>query len=121
MKKSLKKKSKKLQGTETKKIPSDIVFKLYDTYGFPPEETKDLASEYGYEIDPKRIPRAIQKAPREIKAGCRAQVQRWPCRPKRKDHSIPHSNTLVAPGAKECLGRPCKAVRLKHHRREAKV
>ncbi len=33
------------------KIDAHIVFKLYDTYGFPPEVTKDLSIEHGLEID----------------------------------------------------------------------
>ncbi len=32
-------------------IDGQTVFKLYDTYGFPPEVTKDLALEQGYKID----------------------------------------------------------------------
>lgn len=31
------------------------MFKLYDTYGFPPEVTKELAKESGYEIDMKEF------------------------------------------------------------------
>ncbi len=42
---------KKLEETGSKKIAGEIVFKLYDTYGFPPEVTKELAKENGYEID----------------------------------------------------------------------
>ena len=33
------------------KIPGEIVFRLYDTYGFPPELTVELASENGFEAD----------------------------------------------------------------------
>ncbi len=33
------------------KLDGQTVFKLYDTYGFPPEVTKDLAIEQGYKID----------------------------------------------------------------------
>ena len=32
-------------------IDGDIVFKLYDTYGFPPEVTKELAKENGMNVD----------------------------------------------------------------------
>ena len=32
-------------------IDAQTIFKLYETYGFPPEVTKDLASEQGFEID----------------------------------------------------------------------
>ncbi|MCI8587393.1 MAG: alanine--tRNA ligase, partial [Clostridia bacterium] len=32
-------------------IEGKVVFKLYDTYGFPPEVTEDLAKENGLEID----------------------------------------------------------------------
>ena len=36
---------------ETKVIPAEMVFKLHDTYGFPPEITDELARENGYKID----------------------------------------------------------------------
>ena len=67
--KEFEKEIKKLQGTETKKIPSDIVFKLYDTYGFPPEETKDLASEYGYEIDLNEFQELFKKHQEKSRQG----------------------------------------------------
>ena len=35
----------------TKVISGDKVFKLYDTFGFPPEMTEELAQEQGYTID----------------------------------------------------------------------
>ena len=40
---------------DTKKLSGKVVFKLYDTYGFPPEVTKELAKENGYEIDMKEF------------------------------------------------------------------
>ena len=39
----------KLEGTKI--VPGNIVFRLYDTYGFPPEVTKELAQENDMEID----------------------------------------------------------------------
>ena len=41
----------KIKSSGLQKIDGQIVFKLYDTYGFPPEVTKDLAYEQGFTID----------------------------------------------------------------------
>jgi len=35
----------------SKEIPGDVVFKLYDTYGFPVDLTADIARERGLEVD----------------------------------------------------------------------
>ena len=32
-------------------IDGEVIFKLYETYGFPPEVTEDLAKEHSFEID----------------------------------------------------------------------
>ncbi len=37
------------------KIDGEVVFRLYDTYGFPPEVTKELAEENGMEVDTKKF------------------------------------------------------------------
>ncbi len=47
--KEFKKQIKKLEGTKV--VPGNVVFRLYDTYGFPPEVTEELAQENGMEID----------------------------------------------------------------------
>ena len=36
---------------ENKLLPGDVVFKLYDTYGFPKELTTEIAEEAGYTVD----------------------------------------------------------------------
>ena len=41
----------KLKATESSKVDGKVVFRLYDTYGFPPEVTEELAKEHGLEID----------------------------------------------------------------------
>ena len=41
----------KLKADGQDKIEGKVVFKLYDTYGFPPEVTSDLAKENGLSID----------------------------------------------------------------------
>lgn len=37
-----------------------MVFRLYDTYGFPPEVTKELAKENGFGIDIKEFNRLFE-------------------------------------------------------------
>ena len=43
------------KGQGKNKIDGNIVFKLYDTYGFPPEVTKELAEENGLIVDMKEF------------------------------------------------------------------
>ncbi len=54
---------------DKKTIPGEIVFRLYDTYGFPPEVTKELAKENGYEIDLKEFQQLFKKHQEKSKAG----------------------------------------------------
>jgi len=51
----------KLQASGSTKIDGKVVFKLYDTYGFPPEVTEDLARENGLEIDKKEFERLFKE------------------------------------------------------------
>ena len=47
-----------LQGTQ---IPGDVVFRLYDTYGFPVDLTNDIARERGLELDIEGYEVAMQE------------------------------------------------------------
>ena len=60
---------KKLEETGSKKIPGEIVFRLYDTYGFPPEVTKELATEHGYEVDSKEFEELFKKHQEKSRMG----------------------------------------------------
>ena len=71
--KEFEKEIKKLQNT--KKIPGQIVFKLYDTYGFPPEVTKELAQENGYEIDLKEFKELFKQHQEKSRLGSEAKFK----------------------------------------------
>ena len=53
----------------TKILPGKMVFRLYDTYGFSPEVTKELALENGYEIDLKEFDELFKKHQEKSRAG----------------------------------------------------
>ena len=40
-----------LKGKETRTIPGELIFKLYDTYGFPLDLTEELARDEGFTLD----------------------------------------------------------------------
>jgi alanyl-tRNA synthetase len=63
----------KLNGS--KLIPGQVVFKLYDTYGFPPEVTKELAKENGYEVDLKEFEELFKKHQEKSRAGSEAKFK----------------------------------------------
>ena len=63
---------KEISGIREKSInvlPGNMVFRLYDTYGFPPEVTKELAKENGFEIDMKEFDRLFEAHQQKSRAG----------------------------------------------------
>ena len=63
---------KEISGIKEKNInvlPGSMVFRLYDTYGFPPEVTKELAKENGFEIDIKEFNRLFEIHQQKSRAG----------------------------------------------------
>ena len=49
-----------LSSLEGKQIPGDVVFRLYDTFGFPVDLTNDIARERGLELDVEGYDAAMQ-------------------------------------------------------------
>ena len=49
-----------LKSGGAQRIPGDTVFKLYDTYGFPVDLTRDIAAEQGLDIDAQGFEAAMQ-------------------------------------------------------------
>lgn len=44
---------------DTKKLPGEVVFKLYDTYGYPRELTEEIALDAGYTVDSEGFDREM--------------------------------------------------------------
>ena len=57
----------KSQGKDT--IPGKMVFRLYDTYGFPPEVTEELAAENGMKIDKEEFEKLFKEHQEKSRAG----------------------------------------------------
>ena len=56
-------------------ISGRLAFKLYDTYGFPIELTKELASEHGFEVDEKGFHEAFEKHQALSRAGAEKEFK----------------------------------------------
>ena len=50
-------------------VPGKMVFRLYDTYGFPPEETEELAKESGMKIDKEGFEKLFKEHQEKSRAG----------------------------------------------------
>ena len=58
-----------------KVIPGDVVFKLYDTYGFPVDLTADIAREKGLSIDTAGFDAAMAVQKQQARAASRFEAQ----------------------------------------------
>ena len=59
----------RIKNENLQKIDGQVVFKLYDTYGFPPEVTSDLAHEQGLEIDMKEFEKLFKQHQEKSRMG----------------------------------------------------
>ncbi|HEY0963342.1 MAG TPA: alanine--tRNA ligase, partial [Pseudomonadales bacterium] len=58
-----------------KELPGDIVFKLYDTYGFPVDLTADIARERGITIDTAGFEKAMAVQKQQARAASRFEAE----------------------------------------------
>ena len=79
-----------LAGTTNSVIPGDLIFKLYDTYGFHVDLTNDIARENGLEIDMEGYNRCMQE---QIARGRSAS-----------QFSVDYSEQVNLPGKTEYIG-----------------
>lgn len=58
----------KLKSKSQKEVPGEVVFKLYDTYGFPADLTRLMAEEQGFTVDEKKFDAEMDAAREKAKA-----------------------------------------------------
>ncbi|MCP5090322.1 MAG: alanine--tRNA ligase, partial [Gammaproteobacteria bacterium] len=64
-----------IAGLDGKQIPGEVVFKLYDTYGFPVDLTADIARERGLTIDEKGFEAAMDEQRDRARAASKFGLQ----------------------------------------------
>jgi len=68
---------KNIKETKWNMIDGEVVFKLYDTYGFPLELTKEIAENEWLEIDEDWYKKHMQQAKEKSKANAKDVFKRW--------------------------------------------
>lgn len=63
-----------LQDQNTQHIPGELVFQLYDTYGFPPDLTADIARERGFSFDSAGFDKAMEAQKQRAKKSNRFEI-----------------------------------------------
>lgn len=58
----------KLKSKKQKELAGDVVFKLYDTYGFPADLTRLMAEEQGFTVDERKFETEMELAREKAKA-----------------------------------------------------
>jgi alanyl-tRNA synthetase len=58
-----------------KNLPGEVIFHLYDTYGFPPELTQELAEQQGYQVDMEGYRRAFAGHQAKSRQGSEARFK----------------------------------------------
>ncbi|GIL16676.1 MAG: alanine--tRNA ligase [Oligoflexia bacterium] len=59
---------KKLKSKNQKEVSGEVVFKLYDTFGFPVDLTRLMAAEQGFTVDEKKFESEMEAAREKAKA-----------------------------------------------------
>jgi alanyl-tRNA synthetase len=57
-------------------ISGELAFKLYDTYGFPVELTKEIATDHGFPVDLEGFHREMEKQRQQARKGYKVKVSK---------------------------------------------
>ncbi len=74
----LEKEIKKLEKERQKVVPGEVLFKLYDTYGFPYDLVRDYVLPFGFLLDLKGFENLRDKAREESRKSWKKTLERFP-------------------------------------------
>jgi alanyl-tRNA synthetase len=66
----------RMEDAGEKTLTGDVAFRLYDTYGFPPELTQDMAAEAGLAVDRPGFDRCMEEQREKARASWRGDQQK---------------------------------------------
>lgn len=90
---------RKLKSKNSKQVPGDLVFKLYDTYGFPVDLTRVMANEQGFSVDEKNFELQMDTAREKAKSSWKGKAALGD-----EGHRIEFSQGLSKSGATRFTG-----------------
>lgn len=101
--KGLKKLNEELKNN-LKTLPGEVVFKLYDTYGFPPEVTEEIAKEYDKAIDMEKFKDLFKKHQEKSREGAKDKFKGGLKTTGAKETKYHTATHLLNAALKEVLG-----------------
>ncbi len=98
-------------------VPGEVVFRLYDTYGFPAELTQELAEQRGLVADMPGFESAFAAHQRRSRQGRGRALPRRPGRAHPRDHQATYRHAPAARGAAAGARPAVGAAWQQHHSR----
>ncbi len=80
---------KRLSAAGERRIPGEVIFRLYDTYGFPHDIVRDVALSRGFELDLEGFERAMEEARKRSRESWKGELSRAPEVLKRLSERLP--------------------------------